>query len=89
MVEAWQYERIPVRAEQGQFSSEFAVSLRLAEGRDVSLFVDRDLVTRNGDQAFLKVVVVDRNVDNNTLSILLPSETFETASRWAVVPAVH
>lgn len=76
---------IPVRTSNGMFSSEYAVSFQLLDGQLVSLFVDKDLVRENGGQPLLRVLLIENNPDQNSQLVLLPSETFETASPWVEV----
>ena len=71
---------IPVRVSEGMFSDEYAVTLESSEGREVSLFADKYLVRKEGEEAFLKVRLVQEG--GNTQRVLLPTETFETGSCW-------
>jgi hypothetical protein len=70
---------------QGMFDNEYAVEIDLFDGKKVSLFADSGLVTANGSEfsGYLMVNVIDVNRDVST--ILLPSETFETGSRYVQV----
>jgi hypothetical protein len=79
-------ELLAVQTSEGSFSSERAVVVQLSDGREVSLFADRGLVDQRKGQDFLKVVVVKTDPSAQTKTVLLPSETFETMSRWATVP---
>lgn len=77
--------QVKVRTSRGAFSSERAVSMQLADGSEVSLYADNELIDRRDGQDFLKVVVVKSDPKEKTKTVLLPSETFETMSRWATV----
>lgn len=77
---------IPVTTSAGMFSAECAVSLRLVGGQEVSLFADRKLIKEEGGRSFLRVTLVDHDPVHRTDRVLLPTETFETATRWAEVP---
>jgi hypothetical protein len=76
---------IPVNISDGMFSSEYAISLKLASGEDVSFFVDKVLIKKSGDNSLLKVVLINTDVNQKKNLVLLPTETFETASRWVEV----
>jgi len=75
---------IPVRISKGMFSDEYAVTLKNAAGLEVSLFADKHLIKQEGNEAFLKVLLV-RN-EGAIKKVLLPTETFETGSCWLDVP---
>lgn len=76
---------IPVTTSSGMFSSEYAVSLKLVTGEAVSFFVDKGLVKETAGTCMLKVVLVDDYPEEHKQRVLLPIETFETASRWVEV----
>jgi hypothetical protein len=76
---------IPVTTSSGMFSTEYAVSLRLATGEAVSFFVDKGLIKESAGKSMLKVVLVDDFPEERKQRVLLPIETFETASRWVDV----
>ena len=78
-------QRVKVRTSKGAFSSERAVSLQLADGSKVSLYADKELIDERQGGEFLRVVVVETNSKDKTKTVLLPSETFETMTRWAKV----
>jgi hypothetical protein len=78
---------IPVNISDGMFSSEYAISLRLATGQDVSFFVDKVLIRKSGDNSLLKVLLINKDLNQKKNLVLLPTETFETASRWVEVAA--
>jgi hypothetical protein len=68
------------------FDNEYAVELTLIGGKTVSFFADKYLVKANGakDSGFIKVGVVGEKAGQS--KILLPSEAFESGSRWIEVP---
>lgn len=76
---------ISVTTSNGMFSSERAVELKLADGRLVSFFVDKNLLKESAGQSLLRVTLVNR--DQGKELVLLPTETFETASPWAEIAA--
>ena len=76
---------IPVEVSSGGFSTENAVSLELANGKTVSFFADKGLITTKGDKHFLSVTLVKPLPKQGKALILLPTEAFETASPWAEV----
>jgi len=76
---------IPVTISEGMFSSEYAIMLKLATGENVSFFVDKGLVKKSGDDSLLKVLLVNADPNKKRNLVLLPTETFETASRWVEV----
>jgi hypothetical protein len=82
-VEHW----IPVKTSSGMFSSEYAISLTLADGQKVSFYVDKGLIRESAGDFLLRVVLVDNYPDQNKQRVLLPIETFETATRWVEVPS--
>jgi hypothetical protein len=79
---------IPVLTSDGMFSTERAVSLKLADGTEVSFFVDVSQIREEttGIEE-LKVVLVDNDTTSHRQRVLLPTETFETATRWVEVAA--
>jgi small ligand-binding sensory domain FIST len=78
---------ITVSTSSGMFSSECAVSLKLADGREVSFFADKNLIRETDGKSLLKVTLVNTNPESNNQLVLLPTETFETSTRWVEVPA--
>jgi len=78
------YTWINVITSDGMFSTEKAVSIKLIDGNEVSLFVDRGLLKEDKGKWFLKVAKVKTN--HKSQVVLLPIETFETSTRWAEVP---
>jgi hypothetical protein len=71
---------IPVDVSEGMFSTEYAVCLKLSNGKIVSLFADKSLVMEHGGIHYLRVALVNEEADQ--IRVLLPSETFETGSPW-------
>ena len=78
---------IPVATSSGMFSNEYAILLKLFTGQSVSLFADKGLVKEEPNGSLLKVILVNNFPDQHKQLVLLPSETFETASRWVEVAA--
>ena len=78
---------IPVTISDGMFSSEYAIMLKLATGENVSFFVDKGLVKKSGNDSLLRVLLVSADPNKKKKLVLLPTETFETASRWVEIAA--
>lgn len=78
---------VEVSASDGMFSSEYAVELTLADGSRVSCFVDKSLVRAQHGTFRLKATRISSNLERGIDVILLPVETFETASRWVEIKA--
>jgi len=78
---------ITVSTSSGMFSSECAISLKLADGREVSFFADKNLIKEADGKSLLKVTLVNTNPGSHKQLVLLPTETFETSTRWVEVPA--
>ena len=78
---------IPVQTSNGMFSSEYAVMLETADGSPVSFFIDKNLVKEEKGNAQLKVVLVGSKPSENRELVMLPTETFETSSRWVEIKA--
>lgn len=77
---------IPARVSSGMFSSEYAISVQTADGHDVSFFADKSLVKEQGNDSFVvKVTVVQVDPTKHKKRVLLPTEAFETSSRWVEV----
>ena len=76
---------ITVETSPGMFSAEYAVSLKLENGEMVSFFADKTFIKQQKGKSLLKVTLVDRNPVQHIDRVLLPTETFETASRWVEV----
>jgi hypothetical protein len=76
---------IPVTVTRGLFGSDCAVEIELTDGKKVSLFVDCQSIVRKGEKTFLSLELVRENAQQ--WDVLLPSEAFETMSRWATVRA--
>jgi len=79
---------IPVKTSEGMFSSEYSVSLKLNNGNFVSFFADNSLIKQEGNDYFLNVTLVNDYPQSRTQLVLLPTETFETSSRWAEIPSI-
>ena len=77
---------IPVSTSDGMFSEERAVSLRLADGSEVSFFADTTQLRSDADgNNKLRVVLVETDDTTRRKRVLLPTETFETATRWVEI----
>lgn len=72
---------VQVKTSSGMFSSEYAVLLETADG-EVSFFIDKDLVRESPTGSLVKVTLVESNPSKHRMRVLLPTETFETSSRW-------
>ncbi|MFT3670327.1 MAG: hypothetical protein QM795_17535 [Pseudoxanthomonas sp.] len=84
MQEHW----IRVATSQGMFSAERAVSLTLIDGKEVSFFVDVSQIRHERDgSGELRVTLVESDDERQRQLVLLPTETFETSSRWVEVAA--
>jgi hypothetical protein len=68
------------------FDGECAILIQLPSGENVSLFADKSLIQEIKGEMFLKVNVVQKDEGNGERTILLPSESFETGSRWLNMP---
>jgi len=75
---------IDVKTDEGMFSTEKAVFIKLFNGNEVSFFAYRGLLKEEHGKWFLKVTKVKTN--HKSQLVLLPIETFETSTRWAEVP---
>ena len=78
---------IAVKTEKGMFSDECAIIINLYDGSKASLFAHRKLIKQENGKFYLKVFLVDSDPQHHKQRVLLPSETFETSSRWVEVPA--
>lgn len=67
------------------FSSEYAVEITLGEKR-VSLFADNSLIKDFDGRKHLLVTLIGENGKPEHKTILLPSECFETGSRFLSIP---
>jgi hypothetical protein len=76
---------IPCTAEKGMFSSEVAVDITI-EGKTVSFFADKSLIKESNGETYIMVTLIGENGEPDHKTILLPSECFETGSRWLSVP---
>lgn len=77
---------IKVNVSESMFSSEYVIKLKLADGKTVTFFADKNLVNTENGTALLKATLVEENPDKNTNLVLLPSHALETATMWAEVP---
>jgi hypothetical protein len=80
-IETW----IPVEISEGAFSSEYAITIKCFDGREVSLFADKNQIKLKNNQAYLLVTLISNNQKENKQTVLLPTETFETSSRWVEI----
>ena len=69
----------------GLFDNEVAVSVKDRAGKTVSLFVDRALIDDHSNPNRLMVYFT---VHAQTPRALLPTESFETGSRWLEMASV-
>lgn len=76
---------IKVEVGKGMFSNEFAIEIQLHNGKKISLFADKSILKQDKGEWYLKVTKI-RKENNTEQLILLPTEAFETSSRWANVP---
>lgn len=77
---------IPVTVDDGMFTDEYAVTIRLFGGGNVSLFADKSMIREYEGVHHLKVTVMCKETCPDRMRVLLPSETFETSSPWVDVP---
>jgi hypothetical protein len=75
---------LKVQISKGAFKSECAVAISSIGGL-VSLFTDINNIKTENSNSFMKVFVVETGDRELFKRILLPSETFETSSRWVDV----
>jgi hypothetical protein len=78
--------RVACTLSEGMFENEYAVQIDLIDGKKVSLFADADLVKINGSKETGYLIVNIVKDESPAPTILLPSEAFETGSRWVQVP---
>jgi hypothetical protein len=76
---------IPCKVQPGMFEGEYAVEIQDGPAK-ISLFADKSLVKKRGDSFFLEVYLVPANGETAKRTVLLPTESFETGSRWLTVP---
>ena len=76
---------IPCKVQPGMFESEYAVEIQDGPAK-ISLFADKSLVQERGNSFFLEVYLVPTNGEATERTVLLPTESFETGSRWLTVP---
>ena len=75
---------LPVDVAEEVFSNEVRVALRNADGKALSLFADKTLIRTIDGRSYLVVLTADEQAKSRKASVLLPSEAFETSSRWVV-----
>ncbi len=73
---------LKVVTSQGAFDSEYAVQIHSFDGHEVSLFTDKNNVQSSEGNSYMKVYVLTSSTSSDKKRLLLPSETFETSSRW-------
>jgi hypothetical protein len=73
------------KAQHGMFSSERAVEIDL-DGKTISLFADESLIKEYLGNKYLLVTLIGDNGEPEHKTVLLPSECFETGSRWLSIP---
>ena len=71
------------KVSEGQFRTEKAVSLILADGKNVSFFIDNSFIEDIESDNYVKVGLFSK--DPKEAMVQLPCETFETGTRWARV----
>jgi hypothetical protein len=71
---------VKVSVANGMFPSEKQVTLQNSANESLSLFVDESLLKSISTDNYLKVY--SSNESSSLASVLLPSEAFETGSRW-------
>jgi len=76
---------LPCTVQHGMFSSERAVEIVLG-GEKFSLFADESLIKEYRGKEYLLVTLIGDNGEPEHKTILLPSECFETQSRWLSIP---
>jgi hypothetical protein len=76
---------IPCTVDKGMFSTEFAVEITVGENT-VSLFADQSLIKEIKGKKHILVTLIGDNGQPDHKTILLPSECFETGSRWLSIP---
>lgn len=77
---------IQVLTSKGAFDSEYAVEVNCINGDKVSFFVDKSDIKTKGNNEYINVFIVEDESNSQVKRVLLPSETFETSSRWIEVP---
>lgn len=75
---------IPCTIKKGMFSSEVAVEIKIGD-KVVSLFADQSLTKIINGKTHILVTLMGTNGEPDHQTILLPSECFETGSRWLSV----
>ena len=75
---------VDCEVKKGLFDSELAVVIQDSDGHELSLFVDKALVDSDATPKRLKVYFQHSDPPR----VLLPSESFETGSRWVDVKRI-
>ncbi|WP_447774050.1 hypothetical protein [Pseudomonas chlororaphis] len=78
----YNYRWIAVTTSEGMFSSEPVVEITLASGNKASLFADKALLQERAGKTMLRAIKISSDLQRGTDLVLLPTETFQTASRW-------
>lgn len=73
---------IAVTTSEGMFSSESVVEITLANGSKACLFADKTLLMERAGKTMLRAIHISSDLQRGTDLVLLPTETFQTASRW-------
>lgn len=73
---------VQVLTSKGAFKSECAVQIKSYDGKQVSLFTDKHNIKNHRGAEYLVVHVVSGHDTRGKKHLLLPTETFETSSRW-------
>ena len=78
------YALIPCEVSPGLFTNEQAVTIRLANGKTITLFADKTLIQDKDSKTYLKVTKIDSGSRSKKSGkvVLLPTEAFESGSRW-------
>jgi hypothetical protein len=74
---------IPVKVEPGMFRTESLAHVTAFDSNTYSFFVDKTLIREHGAQSLLKVYFASMAKKHaRFITVLLPTETIETSSRW-------
>ena len=76
---------VPCAVTEGMFSNEVAVQISI-EDVSVSLFVNKSLIVNKEGKTYLRVTFAGENGKPENKTVLLPSESYETGSRWLSIP---
>lgn len=74
-----------IELEEGQFSNEKSVILKMADGEKISLFAQNEWIHYCSEckTPFLKTTLVKKSEKENVAQVLLPDEALETQSKHA------